>query len=69
MADESVELVLKEIAELQDKIREDLDTKLRSYLSKPDFNDFKLKHDAIARRIGKAESEIEDIGIKGQEND
>ena len=65
MADESVELVLKEVAALQDKIGEDMNHKLRGFLAKPDFNDFKLKHDTIARRLGKAESEIEDIGIKG----
>ena len=69
MADESVDLVLKEVAALQDSIGDDVNYKLKGYLSKPDFNDFKVKQDTIARRLGKSESEIEDIAIKGIEND
>ena len=61
LTDNSVDLILKAINDMQDKINKDFDDKLGSYVKMPAFDDLSNELKAVNRRVGYNENVIKDM--------
>lgn len=61
ISDNSIELILKAINDMQDKIKADFDEKLTNYVQMPDFTDLQNELKTVSRRVGYNEGVLNDL--------
>lgn len=61
ISDNSIELILKAINDMQDKIKADFDEKLTNYVQMPDFTDSQNELKTVSRRVGYNEGVLNDL--------
>lgn len=61
ISDNSIELILKAINDMQDKIKADFDEKLTNYVQMPDFSDIQNELKTVSRRVGYNEGVLKDM--------
>lgn len=61
IGENSIELILKAINDMQDKIKADVDEKLTNYVQMPDFTDLQNELKTVSRRVGYNEGVMKEL--------
>lgn len=68
MSDNSVDLILKAIDDMQTKINSEMEDKLQNFVTKPAFNDLEQEVKAITRRVGHNEGLVKNSIAETEKN-